>query len=208
MAAISVNELQGVKLKKAPPPKAPIGAAANQHAGIPSGSDGVSVSAFRMKFEQKQNLPPKAHAGSPPRHDVGKRSEENVMRSVSSTRAKFEQKPAKPPPSPWKQTTAVQTNARNSCSQTKDAIHKVEVNRKVFKGEPPLKDLPSFFRIGAAPYKKPKPANLKSLLPKYKDKIVLSNAANSVLHTSTEGKTIWHASANQSMEMPGLSNWS
>lgn len=207
MAAISVNELQGIKLKKAPPPKAPTGTAASQHVGIPSGSDGVSVSTFRMRFEQMQNLPPKAHGGSSPSQDGGKPPEENVMRSVSSARAKFEQKPSKPPPSPWKQKTAVQTKARNSCSQTKDAIHNLEVNRKVFKGEPPLKDLPPFFRIGAAPYKKPKPANLRSLLPKYKDKIVLSNAAKSVLHTSTEGKTI-NAPTNQSMEMLGLSNWS
>ena len=181
MAAISINDLQRVKLKKAPPPKVPLGTTASKNGDLHSDTGGVSVAAFRNRFEQKQTPPAKVHAGSFPRQDGGRPSDENVM-SVTSARAKFEQKSTKTFPAAWKQSLSQRNGSQNN------NFHKQEENRRVFKGEPPRKELPPFFRIGAAPGKKPKPANLKFSLHKYRDKIVLSNAGNNALQTPTEGR--------------------
>jgi len=179
MAAITFSDLQSVKLKRTPPPKVPVETTSSQNgADVSSNTSGVSVSAFRQRFEQKQTPSTRAHSGTSSSQDGGKPTGEGVI-SVASAKAKFVQKP--PKPAPWKQ--------RND-NQTKDSLRtQRDDNSTVSKGEPPRKELPPFFRIGAAPYKKPKPANLKFMLRKYKDKIVLSNAANNDARTPEEEET-------------------
>ena len=182
MAAISISDLQRVRLKKAPPPKVPVGSTAGKNDDLNSDTGGVSVAAFRKRFEQKQTPPAKAlHARSLRRQDDGRPSEETVL-SVTSARSKFEQKSTKTLPASWKQSLPQRNGSQ------KNNLHRQEEKRRVFKGEPPRKELLPLFRIGAASGKKPKPANLRFLLHKYRDKIVSSNVANNAVPTATEGR--------------------
>lgn len=182
MAVPSFRDLQSVKLKRTPPPKVPLGTTSSPNGDFPSATGGVTVASVRNRFEQKHTPSAKAHRGSLARQDDDKPSEESVV-SVASARAKFEPKPAKKTPSPRKQ-----NNSSQSVSQSKDDRHRADHSSNVLKGEPRLKELPPFFRIGAAPYKKHKPADLKFRLQKYRDQIVLSNGANNADRTSNKGR--------------------
>ena len=175
MAGVSFSELQNVKLKRTPPPKVPLGTNPNQKDDLPSDSGCVSVSAFRNRFEQKQTQTTRPHVGSFSRQDGG-------QPSVASARAKFEQKSVKKPPVPWKQINGTQSNGGE--------LRRTDNNSNALKGEPPRKVLPPAFRIGTAPDKKPKPANLKFMLRKYEEEIVLSNGAKFVTRTLNKGKII------------------
>ena len=180
--ALSLNDLQQIKstLKRAPPPKAPMGPPTPQNGADTSA---LSVASVRERFEQKRTPPPKVHAGSSPRQDNSEPSEENVL-SVASARAKFEQKQKlanKSLPS-WKQSV---WKPSKTGSQSLDENSNPSSHGNM---EPPRKELPTFFRIGAAPRKPAKPDHLKPMLRKYQDKIILSNGVSTSVQAYIEGR--------------------
>ncbi|XP_022805470.1 uncharacterized protein LOC111342641 [Stylophora pistillata] len=182
---LSLNDLKhGRKtLERAPPPKTPT--------VIPTSQDddntgALSVASVRERFEQKRIPPQKPNATQSPSQGRGKPTEEKVL-SVASARAKFEQelKPVNKGPHPWKPTPKYR-------NQSKTDLLRLDKNSNA-KGhgnkEPPRKELPNIFRIGAAPSKPAKPTNLRFMLKKYKDKIILSNSLTSSTQTSTKADT-------------------
>lgn len=179
---LSLNDLKhGRKtLKRAPLPKAPTVIPTSQDDG---NTGALSVASVRERFEQKRIPPQKPNATQSPSQGRGKPPEEKVL-SVASARAKFEQelKPVNKGPHPWKPTP----NDRN---QSETDLLRLDKNSNA-KGhgnkEPPRKELPKIFRIGAAPSKPVKPTNLRFMLKKYKDKIILSNSVTSSTQTSTK----------------------
>ena len=181
--AVSLNDLQQIKrtLKRAPPPRAPSGVSSAQNGVIATDTGTVSVASFRNKFEQKQTPSPKSPTGSSPCQDGGEPSEEGVI-SVASARALFEQKPLKKPPPPRKQVNGNQTKSGSSPCVDKNS------NVNNLKREPTRKELPPFFRIGAAPYKPAKPDYLKSRLRRFQDKIVLANGTTTASRTTSKGR--------------------
>ena len=179
---LSLNDLQQIKrtLKRAPPPKAPLGVSSAQNGAVPSDTDTVSVASFRNRFEQKQAPSPRAHTGSSPRQDGGEPSEEGVM-SVASARAMFEQQPLKKSPPPWKQSNEKQSKIGSPCVDENSNVNNL-------KREPPRKELPPFFRIGAAPLKRAKPDHLRIRLRKFQDKIILANGGTTAARTPQKGR--------------------
>lgn len=180
---LSLNELQhGRKtLKRTPPPKTPRVTPSSQD---DRNTGAVSVASAREKFEQKRIPPQRSNATpSPSGQGRGKSTEEKVV-SVVSARAKFEQelKPVNKAPPTWKPTPKDRNQSKTDLVRlNKDSNAKGDGNK-----EPPRKELPGLFRIGAAPSKPAKPTNLKFLLKKYMDKIVLSKSVTPWIQTSTK----------------------
>lgn len=183
MATITRYQIQNVKLRKTPPPKIPSGTTSGQNGGFSSKNEALSVAAARNRFESMQSSPRKTLTRRSSSQDGVKPSEENHM-SVSSARDKFEQKQAPP----WKKANGKQTRELESYVQTKDTSYKIEKDKNFSGEEPRRKKLPPPFRLGPAPQRKSKPENLKYLLRKYKDQIVLSNGTKTAVPTSTQEK--------------------
>ena len=177
--ALSLNDLQRIKrtLKRAPPPRAPSGVSSAQKGAIVTDTGTVSVASFRNRFEQKQIPSPKSPTGYSPCQDGGEPSEEGVI-SVASARTMFEQK------------HLINRNQRRGSKSTKSGSPCVDKKSNVnnLKQEPTRKELPPFFRIGAAPYKPAKPDYLKSKLRRFQDKIVLANGTTAASRTTSKGR--------------------
>ncbi|CAH3038341.1 unnamed protein product [Porites lobata] len=171
MAGLSFDQINSAKknLRKAPPPKVPLGTTASQNGDFSSDAGNVSVAAFRNRFEQKQSPTSNGQFGSPSRLSGDDRSSGENITSPRAKFEKFEPKSAKKPPPPRKPPIGAKSSKM---------LRRLDDNSNALKGEPNRKELPLFNRIGAAPHKKHKPANLKFKLDKYKDKIVQSNGTN------------------------------
>lgn len=177
---LSLSDIKQVRntLKRAPPPRAPVSPSTDQNGG---NNDAVSVESVRQRFEQKRVPPQKLNSTPSPSQDHGKPTEEKVL-SVASARAKFEQnqKPVNRVPPHWKQSDG---------NQSKTGLLRLDKNSNASghkNMEPPRKELPNVYRIGAAPPKPAKPKNLRFMLRKYKDKIVLSKCLTTSIQASTK----------------------
>ena len=92
----------------------------------------------------------------------------------------FEQTPFKESPHTWMEITGDRSKAGSSI---------LDKNSNASKGEPPLKPLPLFFRIGAAPIKPPKPDYLKLRLRKWQDKIIFAKRVTTAARTCKQGRS-------------------
>ena len=103
MAGLSFDQIKSAKknLRKAPPPKVPLGSTASQNGDFSSDAGNVSVAAFRNRFEQKQS--PNGQFGSLSRLSGDDRTSGENITSSRAKFEKFEQKAAKKPPPPRKQ---------------------------------------------------------------------------------------------------------
>lgn len=183
MAGLSFDQIKSAKknLRKAPPPKVPLGTTASQNGDFSSDAGNVSVAAFRNRFEQKQSPTSNGQFGSPSRLSGDDRSSGENITSPRAKFEKFEPKSAKKPPPPRKPPIGAKSS---------EMLRRLDDNSNALKGEPNRKELPLFNRIGAAPHKKHKPANLKFKLDKYKDKIVQSNGTNHTDRGCNEGRAL------------------
>lgn len=184
MAGLSFDQIKSAKknLRKAPPPRVPLGSTASQNGDFLSDAGNVSVAAFRNRFEQKQSPTLKGQFGSPSRLSGDDRTSGE---SITSSRAKFEKfdqrSSVKKPPPPRKPPVGAKSS---------EMLRRLDDNSNTLKGEPIRKELPPCNRIGAAPHKKHKPGNLKFVLNKYKDKIVQSNGTNHTDRRCNEGRAL------------------
>lgn len=183
MAGLSFDQIKSAKknLRKAPPPKLPLGSTASQNGDFSSDAGNVSVVAFRNRFEQKQSPTSNGQFGSHSRLSGDDRTSRENITSSRAKFEKFEQKSAKKPPPPRKPPIGAKSS---------EMLRRLDHNSNALKGEPIRKELPLFTRIGEAPQKKHKPANLKFKLDNYKDKIVQSNGTNHTTGGCNEGRAL------------------
>ena len=183
MAGLSFDQIKSAKknLRKAPPPKVPLGSTSSENGDFSSDAGNVSVAAFRNRFEQKQSPTSNGQFGSLSHLSGDNRTSGENITSSRAKFEKFEQKSAKKPPPPRKPPIGVKSS---------EMLRRLDDNSNALKGEPIRKELPLFNRIGAAPHKKHKPANLKFKLGKYKDKIVQSNGTNHTDRGCNEGRAL------------------